>query len=225
MSIEKIWNKAPSSWRHLDKNSTNVKNNIDYITPSLEKISPPTNVVDWGPGGGYISQHIHKRFDTIESVDFVDICDDRFDLVEKVLKNVNSVVGHKYDSESGPSALSIRSCPDLLICYSVIYHMPSIAYAEEVLKYWNDELKPKQILIRSLFVDQKENWERGKQTEDWNHGDILRGNLMTLDHFSGLMKDYDYIEKDAIKNIKHAGCPQHIDMRISMKRTFNDGFQ
>lgn len=213
MTLEKRWKSAGNTWRHLIENSTNVQRNIEHINASSKLISNCNSIVDWGPGGGFVSKAISDNLGTIEHIEYVDICDDHFGFVENVLQDTKVLIGHKIEENQMPN-ISIN--PDILVAYSVIYHMPSLEYAMNVLDYWNNTLKPINILVRSFFTE-KADWERPKHT--YEIGDnLLRGNMMTLDTFSKHLSNYTFVEKTQTRKMTHRNCPPHLDMRLALRR-------
>jgi trans-aconitate methyltransferase len=214
INLSEVWNKVGKGWRHLNEQSHNVQNNIKHLESSIQHISPPTRIIDWGPGGGYLSRYISQKFQTVNTIEFIDICDDHFELVRNTLNSIPIVIGHKFvDIDS----VKINTNPDLLIAYSVIYHMPSIKYVTDILEYWNSTLQPKEIVIRNMF-NKHNNWER-KPNQYSVGNNFLRGNLISLEYFATKMNNYIFIEKEKIQNVKHNNCSvDHIDMKIVMKR-------
>lgn len=210
--LKQKWESANDIWRHLDGCSSNVLNNIEYVQPYLKYLSNCVSVVDWGPGGGFVCKSICDHLGTIDRIDFVDICDDHFDMVRSTLGVNYQLKGHLFSNWSN---LSIAGDPDLLIAFSVIYHMPSLEYVSDLLYYWNSVLKPKKILIRNMF-----SWGKSWQRCDYMSGNnYLRGNLFNFDDFMGLLGNYHVVDKNDICIRSHDGCPDHLDLSMLLSIT------
>tara|TARA_B100002019_G_C21260275_1_gene596291 strand:+ start:1709 stop:2365 length:657 start_codon:yes stop_codon:yes gene_type:complete len=214
-NIEDVWKNVSPGWRHLLKASTNVDNNVNHIYDSLRFIKKDCkSIVDWGPGGGFLSKYIANHFKTINKIDYVDIVDDHFNQVNDNLKDIDLVCGHKIDSSVFPEIES----PDILIAYSVLYHMPSINYVKNVLSYWNNNLKPEYILIRNFFTEDDE-WER----DEWQYSvgnNFLRGNLIKIETLFKQLSDYDVLENSLLSQNSgdNQNCPRHYGSKIVMGR-------
>lgn len=209
MNTKEVWENI-EGWRHLNEQSPNVQKNIDYLKGSLEFLEDEKTLVDWGPGGGYLSKFLQQEVG-FKTLDFVDISDDRFDFIKNNTENFDIVRGHVYGN-----SILLNSDPDVLLAYSVIYHMPSINYVCDVLSYWNDVLKPKKILIRNMFSD-LENWERRSDLYHKGHN-FLRGNLITKDFMMDNLKGYKILHKYGQKHSFFAGCPSHYSLCLVLER-------
>jgi hypothetical protein len=207
-TLRKKWQSANNIWRHLDGCSSNVLNNVEYVKPYLKHLSNCCTIVDWGPGGGFVCKSICDQLTSIHRVDFVDVCDDHFDSVRGTLSGIDQLNGHLFN---GFDNLNITNNPDILIAFSVIYHMPSLEYVSNLLYYWNCVLKPRKILIRNMF-SLGESWQRCDNYMLGNN--YLRGNLFNFDEFMGLLSNYLVVDRNDICIRSHDGCPDHLDLSM-----------
>ena len=185
--IGKIWANAEKSHRHLIESSHNVQNNIALIDQGIEYLSGNiSNIVDWGPGGGFISKHLCAKF-AIKKVKFVDIVEDHFDIIKE---NYGSVCGQLefVSVKNGLNDLQLDNI-DLLLAFSVIYHFPNLEYADNILNYWI-KIKPKCIWLRNMFTDSM-TWENNDRL-DQNYN-YLRGVVYNKNDFLDKFKDYNII--------------------------------
>ena len=189
VDLGKVWKQVSSDMKHLPRSSAVIKNE-KIILDSLNKcgISNVGSVLDWGPGGGWLSRAIGAK-----NVNFVDvvpgyekyILDTQEDYIEKM----------KFHTLSGIEMPEITDKIDTVILYSVLYHMPSLEYVEKVIKYILS-LTPKTILIRNFFTDE-ESWTR---PNEYNQQTFIRGNIYNKQEFLKLFSEYDLLYDKVVQN-------------------------
>lgn len=188
-SLTSRWEKVSSDHRHLTRRDAVVKNE-QIIKEALECIGPInySTIVDWGPGGGFISKSILP-----ETVHYYDIVASH----EPLLRELNSPTISDINFHLVPEDVSQLegkvTNPDLLIAYSVIYHMPGLEYVNKVAHFWNTIMCPKTIAIRNMFSAGK-SWER-ESGEYYRSSNYIRGNLYNLQDFLSLFTNYELVYK------------------------------
>lgn len=187
MSEDKIWSSADTTSAHL-KYGKHIEKNITILKKLLKDSSirheDLKNILDWGPGGGWLSKEIAGDklflFDVVEAHKEIQRknCAESFNTIQ-----FHNVSGSKYPK--------INCDIDLAILFSVIYHMPNISYVKEAIKQLRS-YKPKLIAIRNVFSKTEENWEApsfSKQT-------MFRMNLFNKSLFLELLPEYKVISKN-----------------------------
>lgn len=216
MNLQQIWTNVSKERRHINL-SNQVRKNQQLLHRALRaiKVEDINRIVDWGPGGGHlpascvsICDKCHRVVDKpLAQLDFVDIIDDSFDLIiENNKKYFEDTRGHllSNDLDQSLASLDIKNC-DLLIAFSVIYHMPSIDYATKVINYWNNTLQPRYIITRNVLT-KKDNWDQDEY-------EYMRGNIMAYDYFRNLFDKYQLVKSFTVGDlIKHKEYPPHMSM-------------
>tara|TARA_B100000282_G_scaffold225379_1_gene168196 strand:+ start:278 stop:934 length:657 start_codon:yes stop_codon:yes gene_type:complete len=189
-NLGKVWSQVSSTHRHLPRNAAVIKNE-EIILSSLRhcKITDVGNVLDWGPGGGWLSRAIGAK-----NVNFVDVVPDYDIFVQKTQENY--IENMKFHTLSGSEMPKITDKIDTVILYSVLYHMPSLEYVRRVIEYVTS-LNPKVILIRSVFTDAS-SWERPDRYDSKTY---IRGNIYNKDEFLSLFDGYEWSLIDVDKNL------------------------
>ena len=186
-----VWLNVSDGHRHLPRTRAVIKNE-KYILESIAGCGIDTkdigNVLDWGPGGGWLSRAIGAK-----NVNFVDIVPGYDDLVRKTQKG--HIKNMKFHTLSGPEMPKIADKIDTVILYSVLYHMPSLEYVRRVIEYITS-LEPKVILIRNYFTD-AESWER---TDKYDSTSYIRGNIYNRQEFIKLLPKYDVLYDKVVQN-------------------------
>lgn len=212
-SLATRWESVSVDHRHLTRRDAVVKNER-IIKEALESIGPisyPT-VVDWGPGGGFISKSILP-----ETVHYYDIVASH----ESILRELNSPTISDINFHLVPEDVSQLegkvTNPDLLIAYSVIYHMPGLEYVNKVVHFWNTIMCPKTIAIRNMFSADK-SWERGS-TDYYRSSNYIRGNLYNLQDFLSLFTNYELVYKKGLPlKTQNVASTKQLDYSLVLKR-------
>jgi len=186
MKEKKIWEQSDEINSHL-KFGKHIEKNINLLNDLLSQANVSKNdlnhILDWGPGGGWLSRDIGGRklflFDVVENHELIQRknCKDKFEQIE-----FYDVSGENY-----PSSLNYDI--DIAIMFSVIYHMPSLEYVKNAMEQLNI-YKPKYIAIRNVFTDEN-NWE----CSEFEKNTFLRMNVMNVDKFAQLLPEYEIIGK------------------------------
>lgn len=176
-----IWLNVSANHRHLPRNEAVIKNE-KYILESISScginIKDIGNVLDWGPGGGWLSRAIGAK-----NVNFVDIVPGYDALISEAQKDY--IENMKFHTLLGHEMPKITEKIDTVILYSVLYHMPSLEYVKRVIEYITS-LEPKIILIRSVFTNGN-SWERSDKYDSISY---IRGNIYNKNDFLSLFKGY-----------------------------------
>ena len=186
MKEKKIWEQSDQINSHL-KFGKHIEKNINILNDLLSQANVSKSnlncILDWGPGGGWLSRDITGTnlflFDVVESHETVQRknCKDKF---EKI----------KFYDVSGENYPSSLDCDiDIAIMFSVIYHMPSIQYVKNAIKQLNS-YQPKFIAIRNTFTTE-DNWE----CSEFKTSTFLRMNVMNVDEFINLFPEYKIVGK------------------------------
>ena len=93
--------------------------------------------------------------------------------------------------------------------------MPSLEYSKSVLRYWNDVLKPKYMLIRNFFADKE--WERSSESYRKGHN-FLRGNLLSLSSFESILDQYEILDQYGLQHSFTNNCPKNFSYCFVMER-------
>lgn len=192
-NLGRVWRQVSSADRHLPRNAAVIRNE-ETILSSLRhcEITDVGNVLDWGPGAGWLSRAIGAK-----NVNFVDVVPEYSIFVQKTQENY--IENMKFHTLSGAEMPEITDKIDTVILYSVLYHMPSLEYVRRVIECVTS-LEPKVILIRSVFTDAS-SWER---PEKYDSTTYIRGNIYNKDEFLGLFEGYEqsliYVDKNLAKN-------------------------
>lgn len=179
--IKNIWDKVNNDHRHLTEKSSNVQNNINHVRSILSYLRDDlSHIVDWGPGGGYISRFFSEN-KKVSEIDCVDVTDTAFNIIEKNLTSSFQTI-RLHELSENVEDLNLKKNPDLLILFSVIYHFPSIEYFEKISSYWLD-IEPKQIIIRNMIT-----YGKTRNVSSYNINNYLRGLVLNRDEMNNRFK-------------------------------------
>lgn len=186
-SISEVWKSVSEKHRHIKRTVAVIKNE-NFIKDSISDLKIKINnpkVIDWGPGGGWLSKLLNPSH-----VTFVDIVDDyennvakNFDLPEE------NLVFHKLKSED-LDEINLSGDYDYGIMYSVIYHMPSVKYAIGAIKKMLS-VGPKYVFIRNVFTDNN-SWERSHYGDEYSELNYIRGNILNFEYFKEEVESSGY---------------------------------
>ena len=212
-TLAQRWEKVSSDHRHLTRRDAVVKNErlINEALDTIGREEYPT-IVDWGPGGGFISKCLSPQ-----TVHYYDIVASH----EPLLRELNSSTIPNINFHLVPDDLSDLkgsvTDPDLLIAYSVIYHMPGLEYVNKVVDFWNTEMRPKTIAIRNMFSEGA-SWER-PAGEYYNSTNYIRGNLYNLQDFVNALTNYELVYKQELPaKVQPVASVKQVDCSIVLKR-------
>lgn len=178
MNIKEVWEGVGAGQRHWNRCPA-VKKNEELIDRCLEKIDIDTegSIVDWGCGGGYLSRRVGCK-----KVHFVDIVTEHLEgLGDKNADYFDEIEVHDV---SDNIQLDLSGEIEVLIAFSILYHMPSLNYVRGVVEEW-ERIQPKYILIRSLFMEGP-SWESPYAI----YFNYLRGNLFNKNEFLSMFPSY-----------------------------------
>lgn len=199
-NLGNVWNNVSEDHRHLPRNKAVIKNE-KYLLDSLQScninIESLNKVLDWGPGGGWLT----KVCNPLESYMF-DIVPEHENIIKENLSNIKI---HFNLLEDNNFPKIICKDIDMAIVYSVLYHMPSIEYVENVMRYICS-LNITHIAIRNFFTNSK-SWEQTKNNITYNNKSYIRGNLFNKKDFIDLVENNKYkliYDKEVMKpNMTH----------------------
>ena len=195
-NLEQIWGKtATRRWRHLDYTDS-VRKNVDILKTCLSSVdkSKISTIVDWGPGGGWLS----CLFPQCE-INLVDIAESNLLESKKNVSSSASIVNTHYLSSLGSIQELGTLSSDLILAFSVIYHFPSLEYWKEVSDTWK-QISPKYI-IGKTFVTDGPTWER-KDGEYFNNNNFLRGIVLNKKEFLNTFPHYSLVYENKITHTK-----------------------
>lgn len=212
-TLAQRWEKVSSDHRHLSRRDAVVKNER-LINEALNATGQKdySTIVDWGPGGGFISKCLSPQ-----TVHYYDIVASH----EPLLRELNSPAIPNINFHLVPDDLSTLkgsvTDPDLLIAYSVIYHMPGLEYVNKVVDFWNTEMRPKTIAIRNMFSEGA-SWER-PTGEYYNSTNYIRGNLYNLQDFVKAFTNYELVYKQELPSkAQPVTSVKQLDCSLVLKR-------
>ena len=212
-SLATRWESVSTDHRHLTRRDAVVKNER-IIKEALESIGPISysTVADWGPGGGFISKSILP-----ETVHYYDIVASHESLLRKLNSPTISNINFHLVPEDISQLEGNVTDPDLLIAYSVIYHMPGLEYVNKVAHFWNTIMCPKTIAIRNMFSAGK-SWER-ELDEYYRLSNYIRGNLYNLEDFLSLFTNYELVyKKDLPLKSQNVTSVEQLDCSLILRR-------
>ncbi len=204
--LASVWeNQVSRGWRHMDY-TPGVIANCEFLYECLGKIDKGDikEILDWGPGGGWLSKVLTQTFSDCE-VHLVDIVQSNLEESSKnVFPTAHSVKTHCVKDEESVRSLGSLS-PDILLAFSVIYHFPSINYWKEVSDTWK-EMKPRYIIGRTFLTDGP-SWERPSEEYSINTN-YLRGIILNKNEFLETFTGYEVVyERRIDKNYNTHGSP------------------
>lgn len=199
MKEKEIWKSTNETNSHLIYGK-HIEKNINILNDllSLANITKAEiyNVLDWGPGGGWLSKEVGGErlflFDIVKKHEEIqrNNCQDKFDQID-----FYDVAGEKYPD--------LDHKIDLAMVFSVFYHMPSLQYVKNAIEKLKS-YKPTFIAVRNIFTDGK-NWECDKFTNE----NILRMNIFNIDEFLSLFSDYEIVsesKKETTRKLHSIEC-------------------
>jgi len=185
--ISAIWSEVSERHRHIARTEAVVKNE-EFIKGSISDLGIQIDnprIIDWGPGGGWLSKALNP-----EHVTFIDIVEDYDKAISCNFSETNCDL--KFNNLVGDDfkRINFSGNYDYGIMYSVIYHMPSTDYAVSAIKTMMSA-RPKYILIRNVFTDKK-SWERSLEKERYSSDNYIRGNILGIEHFKAVAEESGY---------------------------------
>ena len=135
-------------------------------------------VIDWGCGGGIISQELCNKY----AVVLLDISLDSILEAEKKCDALGSIV---YPQEY---SLFAKQKVDCIFSHAVIHHFPSIEYFKNILFEWK-QLRPKYLALQIKSTD-GDTWS---DKEYYNFRGYLNGLVLNRDHFVELLNEYGFV--------------------------------
>lgn len=193
--ISKIWKEVPANWRHLNECSSNVQNNLRIIDCGLNDLRDVRTILDWGPGGGFLSRQICRHI-PIDNVIFVDIVEDHFDRIKSNFAGLD--VDLDFVCMNQDIDVNCKNV-DLLLAFSVIYHFPNLLYANYIINHWVNVIRPRTIWLRNIFTD-RDTWQNDHLSNPLDQGiNFLRGVVYNREMFLGKFRGYKLLknyEKD-----------------------------
>lgn len=189
--LSDFWEKkVPKGWKHFPKEMN--KKSLDF---SIKKFNENTinmldlksidTCIDWGCGGGLLSKQLLNKKKEID-LHLVDISKESILHAHQFLEKDYPY----FITETGISHVNIQKECDLLFCYSVIQHFPSIEYWEQVSKHWSENIRPKFISIRTKIGEQSysnPNYYEGSE--------YLRGTILDWEQMMKNFDDYKILNK------------------------------
>lgn len=174
--LASFWDKkVKKGWKHFSDQMTDEK--IEYTIGlfkehALDKLDKDVgSFIDWGCGGGLLSKAILEFAPDCEGT-IVDISQESLDVAETYIdKPITKVV-----VDENLNNTMVPTDVDLLFCYSVIQHFPSVVYWNEVSKFWNNEVKPKHIAIRTKVEDETKEADNYYEARNFLRGLVLSWN-------------------------------------------------
>lgn len=196
MKLSDFWeNNVPKGWKHFTDHMDNNKKN--YIIKNINKyffkyinFSNIFKTLEWGCGGGLISQEFSKYTDII----LLDISQESLNVANSFVDNViySQKINDNIDKfiYTGPQ-------PDIIMSHAVIHHFPNYNYWKKVLKIWK-LLNPTYIAIHVKIGDKTKEAKDYFEERNYLNGLIFNEN----DLISDLLKvNYKLINKDIIETL------------------------
>jgi len=142
--LTKLWDKkATKSHKHFSKHVKGYK--LKEFQDRFQKhvlnqlnFSKINTALDWGCGGGILAKEMSKHCQVTLADLSKESLDEAIRYIGKPLKQI--VVSDNWNELAKINV-------DLILCYDVIHHFPSIAYWKQVASTWN-KIGPKFIAAR-----------------------------------------------------------------------------
>jgi len=149
--LKEFWDKEVSKeHKHFVSEMSQEKKNrqVDsFVYNVLDRFDNKSDItaLDWGCGGGLLSNEMTRAF---KKVYVTDISDESIKEAIKYCQGsadgiINPYNGHDWN----------KFGIDLLVCYAVIWHFPGLDFFKKTLDIWTNKLKPKHIAIQIKEID------------------------------------------------------------------------
>tara|TARA_R100000700_G_C3148489_1_gene127911 strand:- start:370 stop:1011 length:642 start_codon:yes stop_codon:yes gene_type:complete len=183
---------VPKDMKHFAEflDSATVKYSIEVFEENTLSIVDATELrkcIDWGAGGGLLSKRLLAENPRID-LTIADISSESLNEAQRYIGAENVTKVQVSEDETEWERLLDDGC-DMLFCYSVIQHFPSLEYWKNVSSFW-EKLGPKYISLRTKIEDSSE-----EAREYYHNMSYLRGLVLSWDSLLEAFPSYKVLHK------------------------------